>query len=55
MGKNEKYSIMNITGSIVQSGQLVNGVVNVEGLKKGIYLIQVNNEEGLRDAKFTKE
>ena len=55
LGKNEKYSIMNITGSIVQSGQLVNGVVNVEGLKKGIYLIQVNNEEGLRDAKFTKE
>ena len=55
LGTNEMYSIMNITGAIVQSGQLASGFVNVEVLNKGIYLIQVSTAEGLREAKFTKE
>lgn len=50
------YSIMNMLGQTVLKGELkANNGVNVEGLKAGVYFIEVNDGEEIMTRKFIKK
>jgi hypothetical protein len=55
-GKNAVYSIIDASGRVISSGiQLNEGVVNVNSLSSGLYLIQIQDEKSVRSAKFLKQ
>ena len=49
------YHIFNINGQRVQSGSTSTGIIEVETLNSGIYLVQVISDRLIEQYKFVKE
>jgi hypothetical protein len=53
--ENTTYEILHITGELVKKGKLNNGHINVSDLKKGIYIISLNQNGKKSNLKFVKQ
>ncbi len=50
-----KYSILDLMGREIQSGESTNGLIDVNALQTGMYVLQSITEKGLIIQKFNKE
>ncbi len=51
---NSTYSIVNMAGSIVKSGEINGSSINIETLKEGTYFINITNETNVYRSRFVK-
>ena len=49
------YRITNLLGQVITSGTIENNSINISSLKKGIYLIELSDEEEIFTQKFIKQ
>ncbi len=51
---NYNYHIYSISGQILSSGKLINNSVNIESLKSGIFILELENEKEILRERFIK-
>jgi len=52
---NESYSIFDINGRIIKTGQIRENEIGISELNTGIYIIQLKDKNAIRVLKFIKE
>lgn len=50
----DEFSILNMAGSVVKSGKVINNEISISDIENGNYFIQLSSKEGIYQGKFIK-
>jgi hypothetical protein len=53
--KDPHYTLIDLSGKIICQGKAENNAINVSGLEKGVYMLKLNNSEGIHYKKLMIE